>query len=350
MTVRDAVNELMTGPGAPSAMVVAFSTPAGRQVAVAGMDAAGSAITTDSLFDIASVSKVVATTTALMRLVSDGRLRLDDSVVPFVPEARHLADVTVRDLLTHRAGLWEWQPLYLTLEPWRTACELPLRYPTGEGRHYSDLGFLTLGRIIESVTGTDLASAVTDLVTAPFGLGATGYNPARSAVPSSHGDTAEQRMVATGTPYPIVVGGGAYPWRTADVLGQPNDGNAAHAFGGVAGHAGLFSTADDLITIAQALAAGTDLIDPAVTAEFFADGPDAGQALGWRSRPVTYRGRPERLLFHPGFTGCALAFIPGGDLAVVLLSNRLMAAEPLPTDALWTRVLHAVPDLDITTA
>jgi serine-type D-Ala-D-Ala carboxypeptidase len=183
-------------------------------------------------------------------------------------------------------------------------------------------------------------------VTAPLGLARTGFGPVQPpAAATAIGDASERRMVATGQPYPILAEARDLAWREGEILGTANDGNCFHAFGGVSGHAGLFSTADDLLTLGTALASSAeheDLWHPDAVADLYRDGPDLGQALGWRSDAVRVDGREQRMLWHPGFTGCALGFIPGAATAVVLLSNRLLAVEPATTETLWRSALPAL--------
>jgi CubicO group peptidase (beta-lactamase class C family) len=341
MSAATAVDAVLAGPSAPAGAVAGATTPSTRDIAGGGAaDSAGTPMTTETRFDIASVTKVAATTTALLRLASLGDLGFDDPVARYLPGSACAPGTTLRHLLQHRAGLWEWQPLYLDpLDPVAAMDRLPLRYGLDEGRHYSDLGFLLLGRVVAAVAGMPIADAVRALVTEPLGLGRTTFGPVLAPVASTAlGDEAERRMVAAGAPYPILTSRRDFAWREKEIAGVANDGNCFHAFGGVAGHAGLFSTADDLLTLGGALAAPeqhADLWRPAVVAELFRDGPDRGQALGWRSDTVRAHGREQRMLWHPGFTGCALGILPEASSAVVLLSNRLLAAEPAPTEALW---------------
>ena len=353
MTAAAAVTAVLATDAAPRGAVAGVVTDAGRDIAAGGLaDLAGTPMTVATAFDIASVSKVAATTTAILRLVSRGDLGFDDPVDRFVPGTACAPGTTVRHLLQHRAGLWEWQPLYLDHahagDPAAAADAIPLRYGLDEGRHYSDLGFMLLGRIVAAATGLPLDAAVRELVTAPLGLDRTGYGPVDRPVASSAvGDAAERRMVATGEPYPLLTTERDFAWRDGEIAGVVNDGNAFHALGGVAGHAGIFSTADDLLTLGAALAAPErhpELWDPDAVAELFRDGPDAGQALGWRSDTVAVAGRQERMLWHPGYTGCALGLVPGTGTAAVLLANRLFAATPAPTDLLWRTALPAVLD------
>lgn len=315
-------------------------------------------MTPGTAHDLASVTKVLATTTCLIRLVSDGALSLEDTVGRFIPSFAHgdKADVSVRDLLRHRGGLWEWHPLYLAAgdreAALRFAAEMPLRYRPNTGRHYSDLGFMLLGEIVAEAAGQALDDAVRTLVTEPLGLASTRYrHPAGPDVAASAcGDRAEMRMIDSGDPYPVPYRSGDFPhWRTGIVSGDVNDGNAFHALRGVSGHAGLFSTVPDLIRFATVLAEYADhdaLWKPAVAEEFFAEGPDQGQSLGFRRYPFRLGGERVHLLGHPGFVGCAVGFVPGAGIAVAMATNRLLTpGTPVPTEQLWRAALATTEDL-----
>lgn len=353
MSARQVVEQLVSAESGPVGVVAGIANAERRETAAAGLaNAAGESLTLDAVFDIASVTKVAATTSALLRLVTLGLIAFDDAVSRFIPMTVLPPQATLRHLLQHRTGLWEWQPLYLDdRDPWVQIEALPLRYPFGEARHYSDLGFMLLGRVIASATGMHLDAAIRELVTAPLGLTRTGYRPGTDTgliVASGHGDATERRMVESGEPYPILTDRRSFSWREAEIVGQVNDGNAFHSLGGVSGHAGLFSTVDDLLTLGSALASAdrhTDLWNPDAVSDLFQDGPDAGQALGWRSERVRIDGREQRMLWHPGFTGCALGVVPDADAAVVMLSNRLLATTaPTTTAALWRRALPLLLD------
>lgn len=348
MSATRAARAVLDVDSPPLGAVVGMIRGDARDTAAAGFaNTTGEPMTTDALFDIASVTKVAATTTALLRLVSLGLVDLDAPVSRYVQSAACTPQATVRHLLQHRAGLWEWQPLYLDdRDPWVQIDALPLRYASGESRHYSDLGFMLLGRIIAEVTAMPLDAAIRELVTEPLGLTRTGYLPASDGqliAASGCGDATERRMVEAREPYPILTHRRDFDWRVGEISGHVNDGNAFHALHGVSGHAGLFSTVDDLLTLGSALASAdqhVDLWHPDAVADVFRDGPDAGQALGWRSERASIDGREERMLWHPGFTGCALGFLPGDGTAVVVLTNRLLAtAAPATTEALWRQAL-----------
>jgi CubicO group peptidase (beta-lactamase class C family) len=325
----------------------------------------------DTSTDAGSVTKVMATTMALLALVDSGAVDLDAPLGRYLPRpgdargaghgrrssAGDAAAASVRDLLEHRAGLWEWWPLYLSgacgPEAVDLAARLPARYPAGSGRHYSDLGFVLLGALVARVAGADLAAAVGELVLDRLALRQTRYAapvPGLPVAASSAGDAIEREMVRSGVPYPV--GGAAgdfHRWRAHTLAGEVNDGNAFHAFGGVSGHAGLFTTAGDLLRLAGALSAGLrDGLRDGLRGEgvaragtvrrFLTPGRDPGQALGFR---VWHReGGPA--FGHTGFPGVAFALLPGRDAAVAMVTNRLHAAgTPRSTEDMWLRVLAA---------
>ncbi len=173
--------------------------------------------------DLGSVTKAMATTSALMTLVAREHLSLEASVSAFLPPVRGRAvgDATLEDLLRHRAGLWEWWPLYVDARGREAVLEraasLPLRYRPGAGFHYSDLGFVLLGAVVEACGGAPLPSVVRSRVLRPLGLAHTSFaRPAEGPVvaASSNGDAIERRMVRTRDLYPVTVDAAAFEgWR-----------------------------------------------------------------------------------------------------------------------------------------
>ncbi|MET3709545.1 CubicO group peptidase (beta-lactamase class C family) [Sphingomonas trueperi] len=301
--------------------------------------AAPRAMTVDTLFDMASITKIEATTAAVLHLVGIGRLSLDDRLGALLPEFRTTdkADVTVRQLLTHRAGLWEWQPTWLHRDasgrvlPYLAA--LPRRYPVEARFAYSDLGFMLLGAIVGKVAGMPLDRYVREQIFRPLGMVDTGFLPApalrRRAAATSQGDGYQRRMAETGKPYPAAPFPAAQPfseYRSTMLVGEANDANAWLGWGGVAGHAGLFSTATDLARYAQALLNGGCYgrwrLAPAETIAAFEQAPfDPDQALGFHKTRLSGIAAP--FYGHSGFTGTWFAFSPDLGLTVVLLTNRL---------------------------
>jgi CubicO group peptidase (beta-lactamase class C family) len=359
--------DLVRSPGTtapPPGVCLAVATPVGQAVAGAGAAAlfddgglldSPVPLTTATALDLGSVTKVLATTSALMALVDGGAVRLDDRLGDLLPAAAGtpVAGATLADLLEHRAGLWEWWPLYLTArtpaEALAAAVALPPRYPPGTGRHYSDLGFMLLGAVVAAVARRPLDEAVTQLVIEPYGLSATRYGsppPGRDVAASSRGDGIEREMVATGRPYPVTGDADAFTgWRTHVLVGEVNDGNAFHAWGGASGHAGLFSTVDDLLTTGRAwlsALAGAGTVGAATAARFFRPGADPGQALGFRRWRSAVEGCEVDAFGHTGFPGVAVGMVPAHDAAVVLATNRLhVDGPPRPTEDMWQEALAA---------
>jgi CubicO group peptidase (beta-lactamase class C family) len=336
----------------PPGALVALSVGGEITYAADGLAQTGTGVPMqwETATDAGSVSKV-ATTTALMALVEANAVDLDAPAARYLPEAAGgpAGPATIRDLLEHQAGLWEWWPLYLSgthgAEALGLAATLPARYPRGRGRHYSDLGFILLGALVARVAGDDLADAVHALVFDRFGLGSTRYATPRPGVPvaaSSHGDAIEREMVGSGMPYPVDGDPDTFPgWRTHTLVGEVNDGNSFHAFGGVSGHAGLFTTASDLLRLATGLSGslrGDGPLHHDTVADFLVPGRDPVQALGFR----VWRREGGRAYGHPGFPGVAVALLPDRDAALVMVTNRLHATgTPRATETMWLRVLDA---------
>lgn len=311
-------------------------------------------MTSDTSFDVGSITKVLATTAAIMRLIDAGEISLDAKASKYLNAWANTDkdQISVRDLLLHRSGLWEWRPLYISVEDPQKIVEefaqMPLRYPVGEGRHYSDLGFISLGQILISLLGADLPTLVKELVLQPLGLHATSYaqpHPNAPVAATSLGDVFEKQMVTSKVPFPVPEEVVQFNrWRTRVLVGEVNDGNAFHLFGGISGHAGLFTNADDLLTFGEVMNSSVRneaSYSGKITREFLAAGPDSGQQLGFRSWFSTHAGCTAEFFGHTGFPGVVLAFSPEHDCVVALLTNRLhVQGEPIPTEALWQPIMH----------
>lgn len=276
-------------------------------------------MTPDTLFDLASLTKPVATATAVMQLVEDGRLRLADTVAAHLPAfaVRGKQAITVHDLLTHQSGLIADNPLadyeHGRAEALARICDLePLAAP-GVRFIYSDVNFILLGILVERLGGTPLEQATAARIFAPLGMTETGFLPA-AALRDRCAPT-EQRDGA---------------W----IRGEVHDPRA-WKLGGVAGHAGLFGTAVDLARYARMMLAGGTLDGARVLAAPTmalmtrpVAVPEGGlRGLGWDKRSRFSANRGELLTAaafgHGGFTGTGLWIDPGLDLFVIFLSNRV---------------------------
>lgn len=299
-------------------------------------------MTPDHLFDIASLTKVVGTTTSIMLLTDRGALNVDDPVCKYIkafdtPEKRI---ITIRHLLTHTAGLYEWYPLYYLAsdkhECYKLIGLLPLKYPPGEKRHYSDLGFVILGQIIETVSGQPLEEFMDKNIFVPLGMTNTTFNPLKSGrftniAATSPGNPYEKRMVSDTTLGFTVEGiepAGWNGWRTYLLRGEVNDGNAWYANGGVSGAAGLFSTADDIQKLVDMLLCkgmnGSERFIDDKTIGLFLTRDQYNNGLGWMMDTTSsfMRDAPDGSFGHTGFTGTSIAVVPDRGLSVILLINR----------------------------
>lgn len=299
-------------------------------------------MTPEHLFDIASLTKVVGTTTSVMLLADKGILKVDDPVYLYVPGfgTPEKRSITLRHLLTHTAGLAEWYPLYYRCsnkkESYKLIEDLPLRFPVGRQRKYSDLGFVILGEIIEKVSGMPLEQFMEKNIFIPLDMLHTTYNPlARGGftriASTSHGNPYEKRMVhdsALGFRVPEIDPDSWNGWRTYTLRGEVNDGNAWYANGGISGAAGLFSTADDLQKLVDILLAGgkagTTRFLQQKTIDLFLTKDAFGNGLGWMMDPAGsfMKNAPPGSFGHTGFTGTSIVVVPGSALSVILLINR----------------------------
>jgi len=308
---------------------------AGRLVRLRGYgrldwDAASSPVTDSSLYDLASLTKVVGTTTAIMGLVDAGRLSLADRIGDYLPEWADgwKAEVRVEDLLLHRGGLPPFRPFWRDLEgrsAYRDAiAALPREYEVGARTVYSDIGLITLQFVIETVTGRPLDEVLAASVFGPLEMDETGFNPP-SALLSRIAPTEVDTV-----------------FRHRHLRGEVHDENA-FALGGVAGHAGLFSSARDLsrfagwilaaaregrgIEVAPEGALPAQLPAPATVAAFTRRATEgSSRALGWDTpsdRSSAGRFFTATAFGHTGFTGTSIWVDPARDVFVVLLTNRV---------------------------
>jgi beta-N-acetylhexosaminidase len=289
-------------------------------------------VAVDTIYDLASLTKVVATTTVAMTLVDDGRLDIDRRVGSFFPGFRgpEKDRVSVRQLLTHSGGLLWWAPLYKELKGKAAyierICALDLDYEPGTKSVYSDLGLILFGDIVERTGGAPLDELARRLVTDPLGMQDTLFRP-----------PVELRPRIAPTEHD--------PWRGRTLRGEVHDENA-FALGGVAPHAGLFSTAPDLARFAQMLLDGGVFegrrIVSRATLELFTERagvPHSSRALGWDTPSdgsgvrSSVPGEPGyssagsllsfRSFGHTGFTGTSMWMDPERRLYIILLTNRV---------------------------
>jgi len=284
------------------------------------LEAGSPPVATDTIYDLASLTKVIATTTMAMILADEGRLDLDAKVQSFLPAFRgaNKEKVTLRHLLTHSSGIDWWAPLYKEVKGKRAFLEriqaMDLVYEPGTQSKYSDLGAILLGEILERAAGQSLEEYTRERLFSPLGMKDTLYRPGADRV---------ARIAPTEQD----------PWRGRMVRGEVHDENA-FALGGVSAHAGLFGTAPDLARFAQMLLNGGVFehrrIVSRETVETFtrrATVPDSSRALGWDTKSAEGSSAGTLLspssFGHTGFTGTSLWIDPERQLFVILLTNRV---------------------------
>ena len=288
----------------------------------------------DMIYDLASLTKPLVTGLLCARRIELGELTLDSSVSHYLPEFDRTdkSMITIRELLTHTAGLPAWRPLYLLAEdePERTAgaiANLDLEYKPGTRVIYSDLGFIALGILLARMTGHSLAELARNEILEPLNLHQTFFNP----------EVALQTGIAaceTGNAYErgMVEQSGAEPYKNSRqrlIWGEVHDGNA-YFLGGAAGHAGLFSSAADTFLLAQQfLAESSKLLKPETCTLFRTNmTPDLeeSRSIAWQlaetSESTAGLDLPRDSFGHNGFTGTCIWIDPERRRVFILLTNR----------------------------
>lgn len=304
----------------------------------------GSPVQPTTIYDLASLTKPLATVTSVLILTQRAKVALGDSVQEVLTEldGAPIGQATVRDLLTHRSGLPGWQPFYERLTPRRMnpclsggdqsiqQCVLkmirdePLIYPRGSRTVYSDLGFMLLGFLVERLSGMTLDLWCNEAIVRPLQADPMMFCPTKGR---------KKPDVIR----PVIDASRIAPterdeWRHQLVHGEVHDENAA-AMGGVAGHAGLFGTAESVLAVSGAWLSGyhgrESILDGELVREFTTRQESVARsswALGWDtpSSPSSSGSNfSERSFGHLGYTGTSLWVDPLCELEVVLLSNRI---------------------------
>jgi CubicO group peptidase (beta-lactamase class C family) len=309
-------------PGASLAVLYRGKTLYHKAFGRLTYDPASAPADTTTIYDAASLTKAVVTTSIAMQLVERDSLDLQTSVARYLPgfAASGKGRVTIEQLMRHTSGLRAHTFYAKTCrtpgEVFRAIEQDSLIYRTGSDTKYSDLNFILLGRIIEQVTGQNLAANFHARFAAPLGMKSTMFTPPAALLPRI-APTATDAAWPLATPRPLV-----------------NDQNAA-LLGGVAGHAGLFTTTGDLMKMVRMLMNGGELDGKryiqAATVRMFLRKTDAPRALGWDM--VTTGKSSAGTRFSPtswghlGYTGTSIWADPEKDLAVILLSNRVWPTE-----------------------
>jgi serine-type D-Ala-D-Ala carboxypeptidase len=284
------------------------------------LDWAPSPVPNDStLWDMASLTKVIALTSSMMQLVEQGKVALDAPVQRYLPRwtGPNKEKVTVRQLLTHSSGLPAWRPLYKEATDAASAADLayatPLDTLPGVRMVYSDIGGFLMGEIVRAVSGDRIDEYFRTHIAVPLKLHESIFLPPASLLP---------RIAPTEVD----------PWRQRHLRGEVHDENAS-MLGGVSGHAGLFSSARDLARVAQlylghGAIGGVRIWKPATIVQFTTvqDSTFSNRALGWETPTGNnsaghFMKRPA--FGHTGFTGTSIWIDPAHDVFIVLLTNRV---------------------------
>jgi len=272
-------------------------------------------MTTDTIFDLASLTKPFGTTLAVMSLIEKGQIKIDAPLGRYLKEFRdkRYDEITIRRLLTHSAGLAAYPPNHVVSGGFPKAAsaiaKMPLDYPPGSAFQYSDTGFILLAEAVRRVSGSPLDKYLERIVYKPLGLADTSFHPKASVLP---------RVAPTEFVNGVLLRGEVHDQR-------------ARLLGGVAGHAGLFSTSADLAKIIRMLLNhgtldGQRIFEPATVKEMW-ESISVGRALGWDVSSSYSKTMspyfPEGSVGHLGFTGTAAWIDPPSRNYLIVLTNRV---------------------------
>jgi CubicO group peptidase (beta-lactamase class C family) len=299
--------------------------------------------TLDTIYDLASLTKPLATGLLCARRIQNGELTLDSSVSHYLSEFDRTdkRGITVRQLLTHSSGLPAWRPLYILAkgDRERTLAELAnleLKYNPGTRVVYSDMGFITLGFLLERLAGKPVAELAKDEILQPLQLKRTFYNP-ESSIQTGIAACETGNDYERGTSRDSVnqTDFEAYQsWRERLIWGEVHDGNG-YFLGGVAGHAGLFSTASETLVLAHQFIAGQSKLLSAETCAMFpknwTEGLEEARSIAWQLAATKDSAAgldlPPDSFGHSGFTGTSCWIDPHHRRVFVLLTNRTHARQ-----------------------
>lgn len=299
--------------------------------------------TLDTIYDLASLTKPLITGLLCARRIETGEVTLDSSVSHYLPEFDRTdkQPITVRHLLTHSSGLPAWRPLYILAkgDRERTLSEiasLELDYQPGTRVVYSDMGFITLGLLLERLTRNSIAQLAEAELFQPLELQRTFFNPERSmqtGIAACEMGNAYERGTCRDSVHPTAFE--EYEsWRERLIWGEVHDGNA-HFLGGVAGHAGLFSTARDALTLAYQFLADQSRLLNAQTCQMFqlnlTEGLEEARTIAWQLAATKDSAAgpelPPDSFGHSGFTGTSCWLDPHSRRVFLLLTNRTHARQ-----------------------
>lgn len=317
--LSDAVDQHVF-PGASVAVTHSGNLVALKAVGRFTYDENSRVVDTATIFDLASLTKVVATTTMTMILFERGLLDLEAPVIGVVPEFgvqdSRRGEVTFRQLLAHSSGLPAYEKLFLRAKNkgdlLRQAFSVPLKYDPATHTEYSDIGFIVLGLALERIAGEPLDRFCQREMFGPLGMANTAYNPPsswRETIPP----TADDRT-----------------FRKRIIQGEVQDENAS-VLAGVAPHAGLFSTASDLAVFAHVILNAAPVARPETIAQFTrrqSSPPGTSRALGWDTPSgESQSGKcfSQSSFGHLGYTGTSLWIDPERQISITLLTNRTWA-------------------------
>lgn len=310
----------------------------------------------DTIFDLASLTKVMVTAPAILQLIDQNKIGLDDSLAEYIPEfgdEGNKRDITIRNLLSHSSGMCSWRGIYTQdhgMDAYiaSMAGDQPEADPNSRVA-YSCMGYILLGEVIRRVSGERLDEYAASHIFGPLGMRSTMYTPSpelRNRIAATEQGNAYEMEAAVTDP--------VQGWRDYLVHGEVHDGNAWYGLDGISGNAGLFGTANDMLAYARMWMNGGELngvrllseeiVREATREQTGLAAPNQRRGLGWQMVPhedpikesmeTAGAGLSTSAYGHTGFTGTSMWIDPERDLISILLTNRV---HPTVTDH-WTTI------------
>ena len=299
----------------------------------------------NSLFDLASVTKIV-TATVILKLLSEGSLHLSAPLGYYIPELsknKALAPITLKQLLTHSSGLIAWYPLYTYPQSEKDTLftifeEIKLKHQQRKKVVYSDLNYILLGEVLKHYFKSDLETIVRTQLAEPLHLDSLTYFPPDqdNVAATEYGNRIEKKMC-----HELQLSFSKWRTEASPIEGEANDGNAYYFFGGQSGHAGLFSNVIDVAKIGELYVKGglyngkqfihSRWIENALSLHA------ENRGLGWEKSDIYPNGYG-----HTGFTGTAIWIEPERKLSVALFTNRLHVKQPVHLNDFRRKIFAAV--------
>ncbi|OQX56705.1 MAG: hypothetical protein B5M53_00075 [Candidatus Cloacimonas sp. 4484_209] len=280
----------------------------------------------DTIFDVASLTKPIATATSILLLTFEGKVDIHEQIGNILPELQRTrnAKKNIFELLTHTSGIPAWYPLYLLHSQNEGEILKFIGNMKAKTDTYSCLNYILLGKVIEKITGKSLKLFTEEKIFKPLGMINSFFVPSskiKSKIAATEKGNKHEQVLSS------KCNNAQFNWRTETIVGEVHDGNSFYSFGGVSGNAGLFSTAEDIaIFLRVLLNGGNNIITHQIVQNLLKEQTSCGnekRSIGFIVGGNDLDGLSQETIWHTGFTGCAIWLDPAKDVFIIFLSNAV---------------------------